>query len=519
VYGVLRVCLLLLVVVLTALPAQAQSKLALIIGNADYAHLPKLANPANDARLIADNLTKVGFTVTSITDQSQAQMKAAIAQFSESVSKEGTGTIALFYYAGHGVQIEGTNYLVPVDANVNSAGDVVLGAVSASDLLKTLELARAKVNVLVLDACRDNPFKGGTRGFTRGLARVEAPAGSIVAYATAPGQVAQDGDAANSPYAEALSKHISTPGLALEEVFRKVRIDVSTQTSNAQVPWEETSLTEEVILAGTAAQAPPEAPKLEDLMSKKTSLDATRAYIVAVGENSITAYHLFLKDYPDAKEASLALRNMEMLNDEANWRRAAEQNTRGAYKIYLNLHPEGAYKAEAEAKLAVFSAKTAPPPEAPPPPPKPLMIEADGFDVFGTDLEALRDVTFNDCSALCAANSSCAAVSYRADLQRCYVKSAVSLLVQNAKSAVSVKPDVQANLRASNFQIVPQSDYPGFDIGDVKLESTQDCLQACENRSDCQAFAYVTKNKTCWLKSGYGEAIAAPPVVSGIRMK
>jgi Caspase domain/PAN domain len=515
--GVLRVCVLLLVGVLTTLPALAQSKRALIIGNAAYAALPKLANPANDAKLIADNLTQVGFTVTAVTDQSQAQMKAAIALFSEEVSKAGEDTIALFYYAGHGVQIDGVNYLIPVDANVNTAGDVVLGAVSASDLLKTIELARAKVNVLVLDACRDNPFKGSTRGFTRGLARVEAPAGSIVAYATAPGQVAQDGDTANSPYAEALSKHIATPGLSLEDVFRKVRIDVSAKTNNAQVPWEETSLREEVVLAGIAAVTDPDVPKPDDTPAKNTSLDATRAYVVAVADNSIKAYADFLKQHPDAKEAPQAMRNMEMLNDEANWRKAAEQNTRGSYRIYLNLHPEGAYLAEAKAKLAALDSSATPPP--PPPPPKPLMIEADGFDVFGTDLEALRDVTFTDCSAICAANSSCAAVSYRSDLKRCYVKSAVSLLVQNAKSAISVKPDVQANLRASNFQIVPQADYPGFDIGDVKLESTQDCLQACESRSDCQAFAYVTRNKTCWLKSGYGEAVAAPPVVSGIRTK
>jgi uncharacterized caspase-like protein len=233
----LRACFAALLLIVTATTALADSKLALIIGNANYANMPKLLNPANDAKLIASNLESVGFTVVLATDQTQSQMKSAIARFADDTAKAGNGTIAIVYYAGHGVQIDGTNYLVPVDVSANSATDIVIGAVSASDLLKTLELARAKVNVVVLDACRDNPFKGTTRGLSRGLARVDAPAGSIVAYSTAPGQVAQDGSTANSPYAEALAKHLVTPGLVLEEIFRKVRIDVSLLTDGAQVPW------------------------------------------------------------------------------------------------------------------------------------------------------------------------------------------------------------------------------------------------------------------------------------------
>jgi uncharacterized caspase-like protein len=511
--AVLR-CLGVLACLLAALPALAQNKIALVIGNAAYSSLPVLANPANDAILITDNLKTVGFTVTSLTDQSQAQMKSAIAAFSAQVEQAGSDTIAVFYYAGHGVQIDGTNYLVPVDASVKSASDVVLGSVSASDLLKTLELARAKVNVLVLDACRDNPFKGTTRGFARGLARVEAPAGSLVAYATAPGQVAQDGQTTNSPYATALAKYIATPGLALEEVFRKVRIDVSEDTQGAQVPWEETSLTQEIILSG--AKAGPAVDDAPPVQNGNSEVDATRAYLVAVGQNSIEAYDKFLQQFPNAKETTQAMRNLELLNDEANWIKATTQNTVGAYRIYLNLHPDGGYVVEAKARLAALQSASAPPPPAAS---AETMIEAAGFDLFGTDSETLRNVTFESCSAACKASSTCAAVTYRADLQRCYMKSGVSLLVRNDTTAIAIKSTLQDKVRTVEFQMRPQTDLPGFDFADEKQDNAQACLLRCEAQSDCKAFAYVTSNRTCWLKNGFGQAVAAPPVVSGFRIQ
>ncbi len=499
-----------------ALPVHAQTKLALVIGNSAYSNLPVLLNPANDAKLLSENLQKLGFTVSSLTDQSQSQMKSAIAQFTQKVTDAGTDTIALLYYAGHGVQIDGTNYLVPVDANVNTAGDVVLGAVSATDLLKTLELARAKVNVLVLDACRNNPFKSNTRGFSRGLARVEAPPGSIVAYATAPGQVAADGDGNNSPYAEALSRNLATPGLALESIFRQVRIEVSDKTEGAQVPWEETSLTQEVVLL-KATEAAPE-PAQPQPTTQTPDIDSARAYMLAVGTNTIDAYHAFLKQHPQSKEGSQALRNIEMLADEKNWRDAIQQNTLGAYKIYLNLHPQGTYVAEAQNQISLLV------PQAKPVEPTQTissqnagMTEAFGFDVFGTDLKPIRDVTFQACRDACAIIDGCAAISYRDDLKRCYPKTNVTLMVRNSKSAVAVKKQFEAGLRVSPFEFLPQSDVAGTDYAESKTEDAQSCLAQCEADKTCKAFAYATKNKTCYLKSSAQSVSVAPAVVSGIR--
>lgn len=502
-----------------ALPSQAQNKIALVLGNSKYANLPVLLNPANDANLLSENLQKLGFTVTSLTDQSQSQMKSAIARFTQSVTIAGSDTIALLYYAGHGLQIDGTNYLIPVDANVSTAGDVVLGAVSANDLLKTLELAGAKVNVLVLDACRNNPFKSTSRGFSRGLARVEAPPGSIVAYATAPGQVAADGDGNNSPYAEALSRNLVSPGMALESVFRQVRIEVSEKTGGAQVPWEETSLTQEVVLAGKAATAEPVVAPVEP------TAQSARAYQLAVGTNTVEAYDRFLSTFPNGKEAALALRNIEMLNDEANWNKAASANTIGAYRIYLALHAEGAYGNEAQARLSALTNKV-PPQEVPSE--EPVVIETAlpqsqqlvqqlGFDVFGEDLEPLRDMTFENCQNACASNDACVAISFRADLNRCYPKSTAVLAVRNAKTSYAIKYNVLANLRVSRFEFLPQSDVTGNEYGEAKAKNPQECLDICERDKNCSAFSYAVGNKVCYFKSSIADVVNSPKVVSGVR--
>lgn len=517
-------CLMVLFACGAVVPVQAQNKLALVIGNSKYTQLPALLNPANDAKLLSENLQQLGFTVTSLTDQTQAQMKSSIAQFTQAVTAAGPDTVALLYYAGHGVQIDGTNYLIPVDANVQSAGDVVLGAVSASDLLKTFELAQAKVNVLVLDACRDNPFKSNTRGVSRGLAQVKAPTGSILAYATAPGQVAADGSGNNSPYAEALAKNLAIPGLALESVFRQVRIEVSDKTTGAQVPWEETSLTQEVVLK-PAASAQPQQPEAQPVATASPDIEAARAYMVAVGSNKIEDYLSFLQKYPVAKEAPQALRIIEMLADEKNWREATQQNTLGAYKIYMNLHPQGTYVTEAQNQIAGLTSVVAAPPAKkkvvfePAAPTETIdpMFDAQGYDVFGVDLKPVRDVSFQQCREACSETSSCVAVTYRQDLRRCYPKSKAKTMVRNAKSDAAIKSRVKGQIRVSKFDFFPQYDVSGQDYADQKVSDAQACLEVCENDQTCRAFAYATKNKTCYLKSTANGVLEAPAVVSGIR--
>jgi uncharacterized caspase-like protein len=509
------------------LPASAQTRLALVIGNGAYSGLPALPNPANDARLIASELEKAGFKVSLSTDQTQSQMKSGIATFVTSVEAAGGDTLALLYYAGHGVQIDGVNYLVPVDTNAQSSADVVLGAVSASDVLRTLELARAKVNIVVLDACRDNPFKAASRSMARGLARIDAPAGSIVAYSTAPGQVALDGNTSNSPYAEALAKHIASPGLAIEEVFRKVRIDVSEKTKGAQVPWEETSLTQEVKLNASAQSAATETP-VQVPTTATSEVDAARAYLVAVGENTIQAYDQFIKQFPNAKDTPQAMRNLAMLNDESNWQKAKAQNTRGAYSIYLNLHPDGAYVNEANEQLAMLTGKKDASqlkqepgefdiPEQGPNPLLGSLQPMSGFDVFGDDLKPVRDVTFEECQNVCTNMQGCVALAYRADLRRCYPKSSATLITLNSKVDSAITQLAKEGARVSSFEFLPQTDVPGGDYSELKLKDPQACLRACENDTQCNAFAFATNIGMCYLKASASSPEASPNIVAGVR--
>lgn len=215
-------------------------RVALVIGNSKYqsSDVPQLSNPVNDANSMADTLSRLGFDVTEVTDASQKQMNRAIAEFG---TKLGPDSVGLFYYAGHGVQMKGKNYLVPVDADITDAASIPAETVDVEVVLAQLE--GSPMSIIILDACRNNPFKKTRSIGGGGLAQMDAPKGSFIAYATAPGQTAQDGSGANGLYTQALLKNIQTPGISLEEVFKRVRSDVSKQTQDAQIPWESTSLT------------------------------------------------------------------------------------------------------------------------------------------------------------------------------------------------------------------------------------------------------------------------------------
>lgn len=240
-----RFFLIMAAVVALAIPAaQAEPRLALIIGNAKYGQeMGRLPNPANDAELMAKTLTGLGFQVTKLIDADQKQMKRAIVDFGSALQNAGGDAVGLFFYAGHGVQIGGENYLIPLDSRIEKEADVEVEAVSANGVLKQMEFAGNAVNIVILDACRNNPMSRSMRSATRGLARMDAPMGSFVAYSTAPGEVAADGDGKNSPYTKALAKAMQAPGVAIEEMFRNARVDVLKSTNKQQIPWESSSLT------------------------------------------------------------------------------------------------------------------------------------------------------------------------------------------------------------------------------------------------------------------------------------
>jgi hypothetical protein len=222
-------------------PAVTEKRLALLIGNSTYEHGGNLPNPVNDVRALKKILEALNFEVLKHENSSQKQMKKAMDRFGKKLKNYSVG---LFFYAGHGLQVKGNNYLVPVDAQLNEENDAEYDTVRADRVLAKMESAGSKTNIVILDSCRDNPFERGWRRGTRGrgLAFMTAPSGSIIAYATSPGNTASDGSGSNSPYTAAILKHIQTPNITIEQFFKRVRTSVMDESDNKQIPWESTSL-------------------------------------------------------------------------------------------------------------------------------------------------------------------------------------------------------------------------------------------------------------------------------------
>ncbi len=253
-----RAFLICLVLTMSGTDTEAAKRVALVIGNSAYEKTSKLKNPENDARTLADTLDAIGFDqVTLKLDQTYTQLRRSLSQF----SRQAAGAdVALIYFAGHGIEVSGTNYVIPVDAGLAHVDDVEFEAVEVSKLLSAMNRA-GTLKLVILDACRNNPFKqsmastGTTRSVGRGLARVN-PAGSdtLVAYAAKEGTLADDGTGTNSPYAAALIKHLTTPGLDVRLMFGRVRDEVLAATGRRQEPFTYGSLGGEAIYL-----APPEA--------------------------------------------------------------------------------------------------------------------------------------------------------------------------------------------------------------------------------------------------------------------
>lgn len=209
-----------------------ERRVALVIGNGSYSASP-LKNPVNDARAISSTLQALGFEVILVTNGRLREMEAAVDEF----SAKAQGATALFFFAGHGMQVDGENYLLPIGADINDEGDVRYETLPAGRVLSNLHYAQSKLNIVILDACRNNPFARFFRSAPRGLAQLTAPRGSIVAFSTAPGDVAADGAGSNSPYAKAFVRHAQTPGVTVEKFFKEVAKDVAAQTDGEQRPW------------------------------------------------------------------------------------------------------------------------------------------------------------------------------------------------------------------------------------------------------------------------------------------
>jgi uncharacterized caspase-like protein len=276
---------------------------ALVVGNGAYKTSP-LPNPVSDARLISEALNAAHFRVIKVENASRESMLKAITEFGNEIDKGGVG---LFYYAGHGVQVRGENYLMPVDVNVSREEEIRSRGVNAQEVLDRMVAAKNGLNLVFFDACRNDPFPRASRGAAQGLAKMDAALGMLVSFATAPGSVAEDGKSGNSPYTRHLADTIRQPGLRVEDVLKRVRSAVRRETEGRQITWDNSSIEGEFFFLPGEAQVALAAP-----------VDAGPHAEVAFWNTIKTSsdpleLELYLKRYPDGEFAELARRRLRAL--------------------------------------------------------------------------------------------------------------------------------------------------------------------------------------------------------------
>jgi uncharacterized caspase-like protein len=342
--------------VLACQAATASTRVALVIGNSQYRNVPQLANPDNDAAAFAQTLKQAGFDVVDARhDLTGADMRRALRDFGD---KARNADMAVIYYAGHGIEVEGTNYLIPVDAALQRDTDVYDEAVSLDRVLVAVESAK-RLRLVILDACRDNPFnktmkKVSMRSVGRGLAKVEPTSpNTLIAYAAKAGSTAADGDSKNSPFTDALVRHIATPGLDVRKAFGFVRDDVLKVTNNRQEPYVYGSLGgEDVPLV--PVKAAPSASAAAPVADARA--DARRDYELSLQLGTRAAWDTFLKSYPTGFYADLAKGQIDKIVAE-DTRLAATAKARETAEEKARLAAEGAK--QAEMAKAAAAAKTA----------------------------------------------------------------------------------------------------------------------------------------------------------------
>jgi uncharacterized protein YraI len=345
---------LLILAMVEAAPALgADARVALIIGNSEYQNVGRLPNPANDAAALAAALERLGFSVTSLRDASVRDMRRALQDFEVAA---GGAEIALVYYAGHGIEMNGTNYLIPVDAELKRDTHVEDEAISLDRVERAAEGA-SRLRLILLDACRDNPFvvemerNVARRSIGRGLARVEPPAQTLVAYAAKGGTTAEDGDGEHSPYATSLLRHIETPGLELNFLFRIVHDEVLDETGGVQEPFVYGSLGATEIYLKAADAMPVEAQQTPSATPSNDDQLTEADYFAAITANTEEAYRAFLRNHPTSPRKAQINSLLSALAENQLWSVVADEDTVASYQRYLAAFEKGVYADEARTRM------------------------------------------------------------------------------------------------------------------------------------------------------------------------
>lgn len=347
---------------LQAVPAAAEKRVALVIGNSAYKHVAPLTNPTNDAKLMARTLRGLGFSLVG----GGAQLDLDKPALDRVVQKFGAvlqgADVGLFYYAGHGVGVHGSNYLVPIDANPTRLADVDFQMLDANLVLRQMEGAGTRLNLVILDACRNNPFKGrGLRAAGGGLAQMEAPEGTLISFATQPGAVARDGVGGDSPYTTALARTMREPGVGLFEVFNQVGLKVQKETGGAQKPWQSSSPISGTFYFNRRGVATP--PKKGQPSAGSGSANIEQGLAAIQEQLDELARHKNTPTPPPTQTPAPAPQT-----NAANqaWLAIKGTQSQAILRAYINRFPKSIYADFARARLAELERNMRPPTATPP---------------------------------------------------------------------------------------------------------------------------------------------------------
>jgi uncharacterized membrane protein YgcG len=331
-------------------PAQAlpepEQRVALVMGNSKYESTTTLTNPDNDAQSVAELLNSAGFEVIAATDLTHNDMIQVMQNFSAKIAERGPNTVAMIYYAGHGVQVAGENYLIPVDARIATPSDLVDHGVRLVDLMATLETIPSRLRIVMLDSCRNNPFPK-LDDSNRGLAIVDAPLRSIVGYSTSPGAEALDGaDGGHSPYADAFLRLAREPNLPIEKLFKRIRLEVNRATEGLQTPWESSTVNSDFVFFGDTAVASARLPDhgpVVQLASNMPYRAVDQMYDYVLSEGSPEYYEEFITRFPHDPRSERFRRVLGELRLATDWHRAVLANSPTAYKNFYDHNVESPY--------------------------------------------------------------------------------------------------------------------------------------------------------------------------------
>ncbi|MCB1514534.1 MAG: caspase family protein [Hyphomicrobiaceae bacterium] len=538
-------CLVLtLLTLLVANPAMAETRVALVVGNAGYAHANILSNPINDARDMSAALKSVGFDVVEALDADRARLDSALRSFADKLAG---ADVALFFYAGHGLQVGARNYLVPIDAALARERDLEFEAVSLDFVLRQMEIDRdGKTTIVILDACRDNPLARnlarsmGTRSSAigRGLAPAATGLGTFIAYATQPGNVAQDGTGRNSPFTTALMKHMHNKGNNLNATMIAVRNEVVALTNGQQVPWDHSALNRDFYFvpadvaprAGTVSAAP--TASSDDLAALKARLrkleEEAREREAQIGSSRMADLKRREADLVELNR-SLQFKLLDMMREHGQ---ATDATAKAKLaKDLSNLRFEIARRGQDLARVRqeidtaggqpqIATATREPAPTMPPVMPAPdpnasaaAFTQDDNVRIEGTEIRSFRAPNPDACRNTCAEETGCVGYQHGRKIPvmgTCTLFSVVTARHEDKSwrsgmrganggvgQRVTLLPPELLGTKPTRidrgFKVFEGASLEGDVIKMASADSTRSCMTVCKNTAGCTAAVFLAK--------------------------